>query len=90
MPGWGASKAFVEADLGLVEQACVSAGESLTIAERIGEHYTVHSLGVLGRIELMLGNLEAAGGYFRELPAWLLEWGCATRWRLCGRTRSRP
>jgi DNA-binding CsgD family transcriptional regulator len=41
----------------------------------VGEHYTVHSLGVLGRIELMLGNLEAAGGYLRELPARLLAAG---------------
>ena len=65
----------MEADLGLVEQARVSAGESLAIAERVGEHYTVHSLGVLGRIELVLGNLEAAGGYLRELPARLLAVG---------------
>ena len=71
----GRVKALVEADLGLVEQARVSAGESLAIAERVGEHYTVHSLGVLGRIELVLGNLEAAGGYLRELPARLLAVG---------------
>ena len=71
----GRVKGLVEADLGLVEQARVSAGESLAIADRVGEHYTVHALGVLGRIELALGNLEAAGGYLRELPARLLAAG---------------
>ena len=31
--------------------------------------------GVLGRLELALGNLEAAGGYLRELPARFLAGG---------------
>ena len=33
------------------------------------------SLGVLGRLELALGNLEAAGGYLRELPGRLARRG---------------
>jgi DNA-binding CsgD family transcriptional regulator len=33
------------------------------------------SLGVLGRLELALGNLEAAAGYLRELPERLLAGG---------------
>jgi DNA-binding CsgD family transcriptional regulator len=72
--GWvGRVKGLVEADLGLVEQARLSAGESL--GERAGEHYTIHALGVLGRIELAVGNLATAGGYLRGLPARLLAAG---------------
>ena len=71
----GRFKGLVEADLGLVEQARASAGESLAISERVGVHYTVLSLGVLGRIELALGNLDTAGDYLRELPARLLAAG---------------
>ena len=39
------------------------------------EIFTYLILGVLGRVELALGNLEAAGGYLRDLPGRLLE-GC--------------
>ena len=56
----GRVKGLVEADLGLVEQARRSAGETLAIADLVGEHYTVHALGVLGRIELALGNLDGS------------------------------
>jgi DNA-binding CsgD family transcriptional regulator len=74
--GWvGRVKGLIEADLGLVEQARLSAGESLALGERAGEHYTIHALGVLGRIELALGNLEAAGRHLRDLPARLLAAG---------------
>ena len=71
----GRVKGLVEADLGLVEQARISAGETLALGDRVGEHYTIYALGVLGRIELALGNLEAAGRYLRELPARLLAAG---------------
>ena len=39
------------------------------------EYFAIASLGVLGRLELALGNLEAAGGYLRELPGRLLAGG---------------
>jgi DNA-binding CsgD family transcriptional regulator len=71
----GRIKGLVEADLGLVEQARLSADETLAIADLIGEHYAVHALGVLGRIELALGNLDKAGEHLRELPARLLAAG---------------
>jgi DNA-binding CsgD family transcriptional regulator len=71
----GRVKALVEGDLGLVDQARVSAGESLALSEGVGVHYTVLALGSLGRIELALGNLESAGEYLRELPARLLAGG---------------
>ena len=37
----GRVKGLVEADLGLVEQARVSARESLALGEQVGEHYTI-------------------------------------------------
>ena len=43
---------------------------------RVGsELYTNVAEAVLGRLELMLGNLEAAGGYLRELPGRLVTGG---------------
>jgi DNA-binding CsgD family transcriptional regulator len=39
------------------------------------EVHTIIGLGVLGRVELALGNLGAAGGYLRELPERLLARG---------------
>jgi DNA-binding NarL/FixJ family response regulator len=66
----------VEADLGLVEQARVSAREALAFSEATAkEHYIILALGVLGRIELELGNLETAGEYLRDLPARVLAGG---------------
>jgi DNA-binding CsgD family transcriptional regulator len=74
--GWvGRVKGLVEADLGLVDHALASAGETLALAELAGEHYTVLALGSLGRVQLALGNLKAAGEYLRELPARLLAAG---------------
>jgi DNA-binding CsgD family transcriptional regulator len=65
-----AIKALVEADLGLVEEARGSAERALALVEATSEEMlvTVPALGVLGRLELALGNLEAAGGYLRDLP----------------------
>ena len=62
-------RAPLEADVGLVEQARASAGDSLRFAESSGnEFYTVLALGAFGRLEIALGNNEAAGQYLRELP----------------------
>jgi DNA-binding CsgD family transcriptional regulator len=59
----------VEADLGLVDQARTSAEEAIAYVDA-GRDYvvTIPALGVLGRLELALGNLEAAGGFLRDLP----------------------
>ena len=69
----GRVKGLVEADLGLVDQARASAEE--TIAASRLPFYVISSLGVLGRVEFVLGNFEAAGAYLRELPARLLDSG---------------
>jgi DNA-binding NarL/FixJ family response regulator len=76
-PMWaGRVKALIEADLGLVDEARASAqaGLSLATAREYGT-FTILILGVLGRLELALGNLEAAGGYLRQLPEQLLDGG---------------
>jgi DNA-binding CsgD family transcriptional regulator len=68
----GRTRALIETDLGLVEQARASAEEGLEHARAfLVEPFVVATLGVLGRLELMLGNLERAGSYLRELPAQL-------------------
>ena len=75
--GWkGRVKALIEADLGLVSQARASAGEGL--AEMQGsqnEVFCLLCLGVLGRLELALGNVKEAGRYLSELPARLISSG---------------
>jgi DNA-binding CsgD family transcriptional regulator len=69
----GRAKALLEADLGLVEDARRSAGESLALAEARSSDASVIAIqGVLGRLELALGNLDAAARHLRELPARLL------------------
>ncbi len=75
--GWkGRVAALIEADLGLVEQARASALGGLAQSEAIGnEAFRLLCLGVLGRLELALGDVRAAGGYLRELPGQLLEAG---------------
>lgn len=72
----GRAKGLIEADLGLVEQARASVEESLAFsrAQTIAFHVFA-TLGVLGRMELALGNLEAAAAHLRELPARLLVGG---------------
>ena len=40
-----------------------------------GEFFRILTLGVLGHLELALGNLDAADRYLRELPARLLAGG---------------
>ena len=72
----GRVKALIEADLGLVEQARASAEESLAFSNASSnETFAITTLGVLGRLELALGNLEAAGDYLRDLPGRLLAGG---------------
>jgi DNA-binding CsgD family transcriptional regulator/Cdc6-like AAA superfamily ATPase len=75
--GWtGRVKGLVEADLGLVEQARGSAEEGLAHSRAMSvEVHVIIGLGVLGRLELALGNLEAAGDYLRDLPERLLAGG---------------
>ena len=72
----GRMKALVEADLGLVEESRASALEGVAVAEATSnEFFAIASLGALGRLELALGDLEAAGGYLGQLPAQLLAVG---------------
>jgi DNA-binding CsgD family transcriptional regulator len=72
----GRLRALAEADLGLVEQARASAAEALETAEAMGDQeWGALALGVLGRIELSLGNVEAAAGYLRDPPGELLAKG---------------
>jgi DNA-binding CsgD family transcriptional regulator len=75
--GWkGRVKALIEADLGLVEQARASADEGLAETQAVGnEVFSLLTLGVLGRLELALGNVPEAGRYLSELPARLVTSG---------------
>jgi DNA-binding CsgD family transcriptional regulator len=69
-------ESLVLAYLGHVERARAAAEEALRLFEANGSVLlTLLSLGVLGHLELALGNLESAGGYLRELPRRLLEGG---------------
>ncbi len=72
----GRTKALIEADLGLVEEARASATECLAHTRSSGNlFFTLQALGTLGRLELALGNLEAAGDLLREIPGELLAGG---------------
>jgi DNA-binding CsgD family transcriptional regulator len=72
----GRAKALIQADLGLVEAARVSAETGAAASRAMSdEFFEISSVGVLGRLELALGNLEAAGDYLRELPGRLLARG---------------
>ena len=69
-------KALVETDLGLVERARATADAGLAVAQaRSGVFFTIAHLAALGRVELALGHLEAAGDYLRDLPERLLAAG---------------
>ena len=74
----GRAKALIEADLGLVEQARpLGRGRSwrLRRSRRTREYFASSHVGVLGRLELELGNLQSAGNHLRELPGRLLAGG---------------
>jgi DNA-binding CsgD family transcriptional regulator len=76
-PMWaGRVKALVQADLGLIDEARASAQAGLTLATaRAYGTFAILALGVLGRLELALGNLPAAADYLRDLPGRLLAGG---------------
>ena len=68
--------ALLEGDLGLVESARATAEKAIHVSQvSSNELFTVAGFGALGRLELALGNLRAAGSYLRELPAQLLAAG---------------
>jgi len=68
--------ALVEAHLGRIEAARRRAEQALEAGRATAsEIFTVESLGVLGHLELALGNVEAAAGYLRELPGRLVSLG---------------
>src|SRR5262249_13164904 len=73
----GRVKALVEADLGLVDAARASAEGGLAYSRATLNDvvFDIVTLGVLGRLELVLGNLEEAGRLLRDLPARLLAGG---------------
>ena len=72
----GRAKALLEADLGLVEQARASAAEVLALAQDVAyEMFAIETIGVLGRLELELGDLEAAAHHLRDLPGRLVAGG---------------
>jgi DNA-binding CsgD family transcriptional regulator len=65
----GRIRAMIEADLGLVDDARASAEEGFAAAQSVADEVNViWCLAALGRLELALGNLEAAAGYLRDLP----------------------
>jgi DNA-binding CsgD family transcriptional regulator len=72
----GRAKAVFEADVGLVEAARASAEEGLAYSRTSAYDFAVIiTLGVLGRLELALGNLEAAAAHLRDLPRQLTAGG---------------
>ena len=75
--GWqGRIQALVQADLGLVDEARASAADGLAFSQvQANEAFLITTLAVLGRLELALGNLQAAGDHLRELPGRMLARG---------------
>ena len=65
----GRVKALIETDLGLVEAARASAEEGIAGARETSDRFfEISSLAVLGRLEMLLGNLDAAHRVLREIP----------------------
>jgi DNA-binding CsgD family transcriptional regulator len=71
----GRVRTLIEADLGLVDEAHASVQTTLAVSRGANDFYTIVSTGNLGRLELALGNLEAAGEYLRNIPGQLLADG---------------
>jgi DNA-binding CsgD family transcriptional regulator len=72
-PGWtgwpGRVTALIQADLGLVEEARATAEVARAYSARYGNRHFVTLIdGVLGRLELSLGNLQSAADGLRDLP----------------------
>jgi DNA-binding CsgD family transcriptional regulator len=66
----------IEADLGLVDDARRTAERGAAAAREMSDDFAeVLSLGVLGRVELMLGNLDAAASILEGLPGRLVALG---------------
>jgi len=74
---WGGRhKALVECDLGLVDQARISAQEGLAYSRaKSGELFAILCSGAVGRLEFVLGDVEAAAAHLGELPNRLLSTG---------------
>ena len=70
----GRVRALVEADLGRLDEARMSASRGIGLAEELAL-FTLLSRSVLGRIELVSGDMEAAGVHLRDLPGQLLAAG---------------
>jgi DNA-binding CsgD family transcriptional regulator len=74
----GRMKALLEADRGLVGEARASIAEGVAFSRSTGNEFsTIQCLGTLGRLELAVGNIEAAGAHLRGLPGRLLSAGIA-------------
>jgi DNA-binding CsgD family transcriptional regulator len=72
----GRAKALIEIDLGLVESARATIAEIMPVSrEPLDDLPRAFGFGLLGRLELALGDHEAAGGHLREAPGQLLAWG---------------
>jgi DNA-binding CsgD family transcriptional regulator len=64
------ASALVHAYLGHMEEARGLAEEALAIAHAVSdETFAIWSLGVLGHLELALGDIEQAARYLADLPA---------------------
>jgi DNA-binding CsgD family transcriptional regulator len=65
----GRIRALVEADLGLAEEARASARQGIARAQELSlDQYDAFCRSTLGHVELVAGNLEAAGVHLRDLP----------------------
>ncbi len=82
-------KALAEADLGDVEQARARRNEGLMTAREDVGQWAILSAGVLGRLELALGDLEAAWATCASCPESSSRTGTRIRRPLFGETRSR-
>ncbi len=66
----------IEADLGLVDDARRTAERGAAAAREMCDDFAeVLSLGVLGRVELMLGNSDTAATILEDLPGRLVDLG---------------
>jgi ATP/maltotriose-dependent transcriptional regulator MalT len=74
----GRLRALAETDLGRVDEARESAAAALAVSEPLSDQeWTALTLGVLGRLELLVGDVEGALRHLRELPGQLLATGYA-------------
>ena len=69
-------RALLEVDLGRIGEARASAERGVAISRELSDQeWEILSLGALGRLELALGNLTAAGQYMEDLPGRLFALG---------------